>query len=133
MASPTVQNISLREPEEQWRESTETQRLIDHEPLRVDHKVKPDIQFETQPVPPVVSHESPSIRLPPNVDHTGGTTSPNTHSWRMPDLLEGKSEESRSILRDIGRGSLIMFMALLRSAVWDSMCVGWSSKESQWS
>ena len=112
MASPPVQNISLREPEEQWRESTETQRLIDHEPLRVDHKVEPDTLFKTQSVPPVVSHGSP-IRLAPDVDNTKGTTSANSYSWRMPDLLEGGREESRSILRDIGRGFLIMFTAPL--------------------
>jgi hypothetical protein len=115
MASPTAQHISLREPEEQWRESTETQRLIDHEPLRADDKVEPDTPIETQPVPPAISHGSP-IRLAPNVDHTEGTTSPSSHSWRVPDFLEGGREENRSILRDIGRGFLIMFTAPLAFA-----------------
>jgi hypothetical protein len=110
MASPTAQDISLRESEEQWRESTETQRLIDHEPLRAGDKVEPDTPFETQPVPPAISHGSP-IRLAPDVDHTDDTTSPNSHSWRMPDLLEVGREENRSTLRDIGRGFLIMFTA----------------------
>jgi len=114
MASPTAQDISFREPEEQWRESTETQRLIDHEPLRADDKVEPDTSTETQPMPPVTSHGSP-IRLAPDVDHTEGTT-PDSHSWRVPDFLEGEREENRSIFRDIGRGFLIMFTAPLAFA-----------------
>ncbi|KIM37443.1 hypothetical protein M413DRAFT_448497 [Hebeloma cylindrosporum] len=121
MVSPKAHNISLRGSEdiEQWRESTETQRLIDHEPLRADDKVEPDTGATTEtqpPIPPAINPESP-IRLAPADNHPEGTTSSNPqHSWRIPDLLEAGREEERSILRDIGRGFLLMFMAPLALA-----------------
>ena len=115
MASPTAQDVPLRESEEQWRESTETQRLIDHDPLRADDKVEPDAPIKTQPVSPVISHEYP-IRLAPDVDHAEDTTSPDLNSWRVPDFLEGGREENRNIFRDIGRGVLIVFTAPLAFA-----------------
>jgi len=115
MASTTPQDISLSEPEERWRESTETQRLIDHEPLRSDDKVEPDTApIEPQPIhaPPVTTHESPT-RLALDVDHTEGTSSPNPHFWRMPDLLEGGMEENRNTLPEIAQGFLIVITAPL--------------------
>jgi len=115
MSSTTPQDINLRESEERWRESTETQRLIDHEPLRTDDKVGPDTApIESQPIhaPPVTTHGSP-IKLAPDVDHMEGTPSPNSHSWGMPNLLEGGREENRNILRDILQEFMILFTAPL--------------------